>query len=158
MAKSFRELLVWQRAMELARATYAVASRLPESERYGLSSQLRRAAVSIPSNIAEGHERRSRAEYRRFVAIACGSLAELETQLELVMSMYPQDTASAMKLADETGRMLRAIERGLRNVGISEEAASYRPDGRSCKSSNRAQDAALSPQPSALEPKASPQP
>ena len=140
MAKHYRELVVWQKAMALAGATYAVARSLPESERFGLCAQLRRAAISVASNIAEGHERRSRADYRRFVAIACGSLAELETQLELASRLYAIDAAimaPALSLADETGRLLRSIERALRNE-ISEGAEDY----------DVLQPSALSPQPS----------
>jgi four helix bundle protein len=105
-----------------------------------LSSQIRRAAVSIPSNVAEGHERRSRAEYRRFVAIACGSLAELGTQFELAQRLYRLDNSvldRATRLADETGRLLRSIERALRSPAIAEESANYEV----------IQPSALSPQP-----------
>src|SRR5262245_25707625 len=106
--------------MDLAGAVYEVTDSLPDCERFGLSSQLRRAAVSVPSNIAEGHERRSRADYRRFIAIACGSLAELETQIELAKRLYRPDSAALVRaehLADEPGRLLRSIERSLRTAG-----------------------------------------
>lgn len=72
MVTNYRELVVWGKAMALAEAVYSVVQVLPPIERFGLSGQLRRAAVSVPSNIAEGHERRSRADYRRFITIACG--------------------------------------------------------------------------------------
>ena len=137
MAKSYRELIVWQKAMMLAESVYAVAKALPDVERFGLAGQMRRAAVSVPSNIAEGHERRSRAEYRRFIAIACGSLAELETQLELAQRLHdmnPDTTQHAVSLADETGRLLRSIERSLRVTGASKSNAALQPS-------------ALSPQP-----------
>jgi four helix bundle protein len=130
-ATSFRSVIAWQKAMNLAEAAYAVAAALPDIERFGLAAQLRRSAVSIPSNIAEGYERRSRAEYKRFIAIACGSLAELETQIELatrIHSLKCDAIVVASELADEVGRLLRAIERGLR----------------------RAVPSGLSPQPSAL--------
>lgn len=80
---SFRDLRVWQEAMELAREVYALCRRLPKEEVYGLASQMKRAAMSVPSNIAEGHSRYHRAEYRQFVYVAIGSLAELETQVWL---------------------------------------------------------------------------
>jgi len=140
MATSYRELVVWQKAMSLAESAYAVAGLLPDSERFGLSLQIRRAAISVPSNIAEGHERRSRAEYRRFIAIACGSLAELETQLELANRLYRIGHAAvtpATLLADETGRLLRSIERSLREPRIGEDPESY----------DAFQPSALSPQP-----------
>jgi four helix bundle protein len=137
MARSYRELLVWQ----LAEAAYAVAAHLPEVERFGLTAQLRRAAVSVLSNIAEGHERRSRAEYRRFIAIACGSLAELETHLELSRRIHhiaPEHLAKAESLADETGRLLRAIERSLKASNVADDSSPY----------DAIQPSALSPQPS----------
>ena len=140
MAASFRELMVWQKAMALAEATYALAANLPHIERFGLASQLRRAAISIPSNIAEGHERRSRADYRRFLTIACGSLAELETQLELARRLHtvdPDTIRNVFGLADETGRLLRSIERALRVPKIADASAGY----------DVAQPSALSPQP-----------
>jgi four helix bundle protein len=128
MAKNYRDLIVWQKAMTLAEATCAFAGSLPDIERFGLSAQMRRAAVSVASNIAEGHERRSRADYRRFIIIACGSLAEVETQLELALRLHPTDPAAAQRMAgliDETGRLLRAIERALRTSTIAETAAEY---------------------------------
>ena len=136
MVWSYRELIVWQKAMALAEASYAVAGELPDIERFGLASQMRRSAVSVASNIAEGHERRSRADYRRFIAISCGSLAELETQLELSLRLYAIDISPAAALADETGRLLRAIERGLR-AAVEEDSAEY-----------EVQPSALGPQPS----------
>ena len=80
---SYRDLLVWQHAMNLASDVYRVTSKFPKSEVYGLTSQLRRSVVSIASNIAEGHARGSTKEYQRFVGIAHASLAETETQLLL---------------------------------------------------------------------------
>ena len=136
MVWSYRELIVWQKAMALAEASYAIADELPDIERFGLASQMRRSAVSVASNIAEGHERRSRADYRRFIAISCGSLAELETQLELSLRLYAIDISPAAALADETGRLLRAIERGLR-AAVEEDSAEY-----------EVQPSALGPQPS----------
>ena len=141
MASNYRELIVWQRAMALAEAAYTLAAILPDTERFGLCSQLRRAAISIPSNIAEGHERRSRADYRRFVTIACGSLAELETQIELIRRLHdvnPHVIRRVIDLSDETGRLLRSIERALRAPRIAEVAPEY-----------VVPPSALSPQPSA---------
>lgn len=81
--KSYRDLVAWQKAIELARLSYMIAMRLPRIEVYEMSSQLRRAAVSIPSNIAEGHARNHTKEYLQFLGIAKGSLAELQTLLVL---------------------------------------------------------------------------
>lgn len=80
---SYKELIVWQRAMELVVSIYTLTEHFPSSERYGLSSQMRRAAVSIPSNIAEGRRRSSRKDFRSFLVIAYASGAELETQVEI---------------------------------------------------------------------------
>lgn len=147
MVKSYSELVVWQRAMELAEMVYALSTGFPSSERFGLTAQIRRAVISVPSNIAEGHERRSRKEYRRFLTIACGSLAELETQLLLCVRVgLVKESAieTSMAHADEVGRMLRAIERRLRPArDVGEEQMSYELGEA---------DALLSPQPSALNP------
>ena len=83
MSSSVRDLEVWQRGIELVEAIYPVSGRFPKTEVYGLTSQMRRAAISVPSNIAEGHARASTKEYLRYISIAQGSLAEIDTQLEL---------------------------------------------------------------------------
>jgi len=83
MNKSFRELVVWQKAMELTVAIYLLTKDYPREELFGLTNQLRRCAVSIPSNIAEGQGRISAGEFRQFLGIARGSVCELQTQLEL---------------------------------------------------------------------------
>ena len=83
MASSYRDLIAWTKAMELVTETYRVTSNLPDSEKFGLTSQMRRAAVSIPSNIAEGFGRRNRPEFQRFIRVARGSTCELETQIEI---------------------------------------------------------------------------
>jgi four helix bundle protein len=85
--KSFRDLKVWQRSMEMAKAVYRLTQAFPKEEIYGLRSQMRRAAVSIPSNIAEGHGRLGTREYRQFLGIARGSNFELQTQLEIARSL-----------------------------------------------------------------------
>jgi len=81
MGQAFKDLIVWQRAIQLALAVYRCTEDFPPSERYGLVSQLRRAAVSIPSNIAEGYGRSTRGEYMQFLGHARGSNSEVETQL-----------------------------------------------------------------------------
>ena len=85
---SYKELLVWQRSIALARDVYAYTSQLPQSEKYGLASQMQRAVVSIPSNIAEGYDRNNRKEFLQFLGIALGSSAELETQLLISHLVY----------------------------------------------------------------------
>ena len=85
--KSFRDLRVWQAGIELVLAVYELTSKFPRHEVYGLSSQMQRAAVSVPSNIAEGHTRESTKEYLQHLSIAQASLAELETQLEIAKQL-----------------------------------------------------------------------
>ena len=114
--KSFRDLAVWQKAMDLTSLVYQATADLPPEERFGLVSQARRAAVSVPANIAEGHRRSSTKDYLRFLSIAAGSLAELETLLELASRLYSVRTTSqgeVVGLADEVGKMLRAIQQRL---------------------------------------------
>jgi four helix bundle protein len=83
----FRELQVWQRGIDLVVAIYRMSSSFPKTEVYGLTSQVRRAVVSVPSNIAEGHTRESTREYLNHVSVAQASLAEMETQLELALRL-----------------------------------------------------------------------
>lgn len=116
--RHFRDLLVWQKAMGLARDVYTVTAGFPRSEVFGLASQMRRAAVSVPSNIAEGHGRLSDKSLRVFLAQARGSLYELETQLQLAADLkyVNADRTEALNLeCDEVARMinglLSAIER-----------------------------------------------
>lgn len=110
--KSFRELVVWQKAMHLARRTYQATGNLPKSEVYGLVSQMRRAAVSIASNIAEGHGRLTDSQFRCFLGNARGSLCELQTQLELAADMQLLDAAAAHELEGisvEVGRLINGL-------------------------------------------------
>lgn len=85
--RSFRDLEVWKKSMDFAISIYALTREFPQSETYGLSTQLRRAAVSIPSNIAEGSSRGSTREFIQFIHVANGSLSEIETQLELAVRL-----------------------------------------------------------------------
>ena len=88
--KSYKELKVWQRSIELVKETYEVSQQFPKNELYGLSIQMRRAAVSIPSNIAEGQLRKNLKEYLQFLRIAYSSTAELETQIIIARDLYPE--------------------------------------------------------------------
>jgi four helix bundle protein len=111
----YRDLVAWQKAMALAEAVYRETATLPLEERYGLTSQMRRAAVSIPSNIAEGQGRRSSDdEFVRFLAIALGSVCELETQLELAerLHMLTNESASRVRpLVEEVGRVIGGLRK-----------------------------------------------
>ncbi len=110
--RSFRDLTVWQRAMELAREVYMISEGIPKQEQFRLTSQLLKAATSVPANIAEGHARGTRKDYAHFVTIARGSLAETETLLELATQVglvKPEAIARAQQLAIEVGRMPNAL-------------------------------------------------
>ena len=110
--QTFRDLIVWQKAIELAHQTYILTNQFPTEEKYGLSSQMQRAAVSIPSNIAEGKLRGSDKEFLRFLRIALGSGGELETQIEIAKrlpKMQECDYLSVEALLDEVMRMLNVI-------------------------------------------------
>jgi four helix bundle protein len=110
--KSFRDLIVWQKAMELVKEVYIITRDLPTEEKYGLTGQLRKSAVSVPSNIAEGWGRKSTGNYLQFLKISNGSLCEADTQLTLcVMLGFLNDekTNRAKSLVEEVGKMLRSL-------------------------------------------------
>jgi len=117
MIKSYRDLEVWQLAIQLIKKIYLVTDGFPQKEKYGLSSQMQRAAVSIASNIAEGKTRQTKREYIQFLYIALGSTAELETQitvskeLEYINSV---DNNNMLEQTDHIARMLRNLIKGLR--------------------------------------------
>jgi four helix bundle protein len=114
--KSYKDLVVWQKAMDMTSMAYRVTSDLPVDERFGLISQTRRAAVSVPANIAEGHRRSTVKDYLRFLSIAAGSLAELETLIELAARLYSIRSTHMEELegqVDEVGRMLRTLQQRL---------------------------------------------
>src|ERR1039458_149838 len=107
--KSYRELIVWQKAMSLARQAYALTRRLPKSEAYGLLTQIRRAAVSVPSNIAEGHGRLTDSQFRHFLGNARGSLYEMQTQVELAGGLGYIDEKLVEDLMVQGGEVARLI-------------------------------------------------
>jgi len=110
-----RDLLAWQEAMRLVAAVYRESAAYPRDERYGLVVQTRRAAVSVPSNIAEGAGRNSTGELIQFLGIASGSLAELETELELgAMLNYLPNSAGILEQVHRVGRLLRALRASLK--------------------------------------------
>jgi four helix bundle protein len=116
LVRSFRDLRVWQAAMDLVERTYSLTGGFPRHETYGLSSQMRRAAVSIPSNLAEGHSRHYRKEYLHHVSIALGSAAELETHVEIARRLHyiTNDEAEAMAaLLDAMGRQVHTLHDAL---------------------------------------------
>jgi four helix bundle protein len=112
---SFKDLVVWQKSMSLAQHVYHETNELPRTEQFGLSSQIRRAAVSVPSNIAEGSRRGTTKDYIQFLRVADGSLAELETQLLLVERVYPNvQMVQSKELLPEIQKMLAVLIRKLR--------------------------------------------
>ena len=119
--QSYRDLMVWQKAMDLVEETYRLTRLLPKDELYGLTSQMRRAAVSIPANIAEGYGRLHRREYINHLSIARGSLMELETQLELTVRLAYLNRGQvslAWGLTQEVGKLLFTL---LRSLGARNE-------------------------------------
>lgn len=122
MGDSFRDLAVWQRSIELTLAIYKLTAAFPDSERFGLTNQLRRASVSIASNIAEGYGRATKGEYLQFLGHARGSASEVETQLVIARALgygSKETLQSADDLCSEVGRMLRAMMRTLQSRSAS---------------------------------------
>ncbi len=114
--QTYRELEVWQKAMDLVEVIYRTTEKFPKTEQYGLASQIQRAAVSIPSNIAEGYGRTHRGDYLRHLSFARGSLAELETQLTIAVRLGFTDKTSALPLwemAQDIGKMLTRLHQSL---------------------------------------------
>lgn len=110
-----KDLLVWQKAMDLVVVIYEITATFPKTEVYGLASQMQRAAVSVPSNIAEGHGLKQTQAYARHLALANGSLSELETQLEIARRLgYLADRrGTVIEQAAEVGRMLAGLRKSL---------------------------------------------
>ena len=110
--RNYRDLVVWQKSMDLVEEVYRLTKLLPKEEIFGVTNQLRRAAFSIPSNIAEGNARYSSKEYARFLSIARGSKAETETQLEICVHIRyfkEEQILIALTLCDEIGKMLHSM-------------------------------------------------
>src|SRR5262245_23151019 len=114
---TYRDLVVWKLGMDLAENCYKATESFPKSELYGLTSQLRRAAVSIPANVAEGHGRRSTKAYRNHVSIAIGSQAEFATCIELAARfgfLSPADRNRITRISDSVGKLLYGLHRALK--------------------------------------------
>ena len=115
-ARGYRDLVVWQKGITLAKEIYLLTKKLPADEKFGLVSQMRRAAVSVPSNIAEGQARRTTGEFIQFISHAEGSVVELDTQLTLCQDLSiltATECAPAASLLDELRRMLNSLRRKL---------------------------------------------
>lgn len=114
--QSYKQLTVWQKSINLVEGIYTLTSEFPNAEIYGLTSQMRRAVISIPSNIAEGQKRKDLPEYLQFLRIANGSAAELETQLIISRRLYPRLTYSGVEpLLEEVQKMLTVLIRTLKS-------------------------------------------
>lgn len=112
---SFKDLIVWQKSMDLAKKIYLITLALPKHELYGISSQIQRSSVSIPSNIAEGYNRGSRKEYSYFLRLAYGSSAELETQLLIISDVYKnKEIEKCLLLNTEIQKILSTIIKKLK--------------------------------------------
>ena len=118
MGQSFKDLVVWQRAIELTIDVYKLTSKFPDSERFGLTNQMRRASVSVASNIAEGYGRSTKGEYVQFLGHARGSCSELETQIVIAKKLEfgaPQNLQSAESLCNDVGRLLGELMKSIRS-------------------------------------------
>jgi four helix bundle protein len=118
--QNYKDLVVWQKGIELAKRIYGLTRMFPSEERFGLTSQMRRAAVSIPSNVAEGQARRTTPEFIQFISHAEGSAAELDTQIILAVELQfclKADVLPIYELNDEIRRMLNALRRKLAERG-----------------------------------------
>ncbi len=114
--QNYKDLIVWQKGIELGKIIYRLTATFPQEERFGLISQMRRATVSIPSNIAEGQARRTTPEFIQFISHAEGSAAELDTQLILAVEVgfcFKNNALPVYELIDEIRRMLNALRRKL---------------------------------------------
>ena len=115
--RHFRELIVWQKSMVLAKAIYLATEKMPPREQYGLTSQMRRSAISVPSNIAEGHGRTTDRGFSVFIAQARGSLFELQTQIELARDLgflHAADSSALLSQSEQTARLLNGLLKKLK--------------------------------------------
>jgi len=119
-SNSYRDLIIWQKSMDLTKLVYQITYSLPKDEIYGLTSQIRRSAVSIPSNIAEGRGRNSNKEFIRFLQISLGSLYELQTQLELAVSFnYVNNIDIINRLSFEIEKMINSFINSKREKNVN---------------------------------------
>jgi len=127
--RSYRDLDAWKLSMKLAEGCYRFTEHFPKSEGFGLAAHIRKSAVSIPSNVAEGHNRRSRSAFASFVGIAMGSQAELETQIELARRLgmgQEEDAVRLLESAADVGRILHGLRSALMNRAAPESGSRAR--------------------------------
>ena len=113
---TFRDLLIWQKSMNFVTQIYQETESFPDSEKYGLVSQIRRSAVSIPSNIAEGYGRNSDGDFQRFLNISMGSLFEIQTQLQIAQNLEYLDTTENERLFDLSREIERMMSSFIRSI------------------------------------------
>ena len=116
-SRSYRDLIAWQKAMKLAKAAYRISNELPRKEAYGLISQMQRAAISVPCNVAEGHGRLTDLQFRHFLGNARGSLCELQTQIELAFDLgyiSAEKLKDFMEQSSEVARLVNGLITSLR--------------------------------------------
>ncbi|MCC1483660.1 four helix bundle protein [Winogradskyella immobilis] len=116
--KSYRDLIVWQKSVRLVTIVYEIVSKFPEEERFGLISQIKRSAVSVPSNIAEGYGRNYTKDYSRFLQISRGSLYEMQTQFEIALNLKfikKEDLKEIINLSIEVEKMLNSLIKKLKS-------------------------------------------
>lgn len=114
--RNYTELIAWQKSIDLVEAVYTLSRQFPREEVYGLTAQIRRAAVSVPSNIAEGQGRWSTGEFVQFPGVAHGSLCEVETQLHIAVRLHfilPPDAEPVFRLMTEVGRLIYGLKKSL---------------------------------------------
>jgi four helix bundle protein len=127
---SYQDLIVWQKAIALVLESYRLTKAFPDDERFGLTTQIRRAAVSIASNIAEGHGRHHRGDFCRFLSMARGSVKEVESDFVIAQGLgflAADDLRHARSLSDEISRMLSGLQRKLRRTPTKSSPANSRP-------------------------------
>lgn len=116
MISSYQDLTVWQRSIQLVEEIYKLTRQLPSEEKFGLASQMQRAAVSIPSNIAEGRYRGTKNDFVQFLRIAYGSGAELETQLLISKKLYPTNTINYTRVEELLTEVMKMLNQMVRNL------------------------------------------
>jgi len=139
MAQTYRDLVIWQRAVAWATDVYRVSAKFPKEELYGLTTQLRRAVVSIASNVAEGHGRLNGAEFRQFLGIARGSLREAETQLVIARNLgflVDSQTEPLLNEAEQIGRMISSFIASISTTGPLPKVSKTRSSQLAARSSS----------------------
>ena len=121
--KSYRDLMVWQKSKALVKSIYALSKDFPKEEAYGLTSQIRRSAISVPSNIAEGYGRRSTSDFIRFLRMASGSLYELQTQVEIALDLEYVKKETCQRVFADANEVEKMLSSFIRKLEIKRKSA-----------------------------------